>query len=106
MRDYDAIAVPSRGLETGPLVVLEAFAAGRPVLGADLGGIAELVSHDVDGLLIAPNNSSIWASAIAELASDPRRIQRLAAGIRAPRTMEDAAGEMVTLYRGLTTQAN
>ncbi len=43
MAGYDLIAIPSRWLETGPLVALEAFAAGVPVLGANLGGIAELV---------------------------------------------------------------
>src|SRR5262245_56413088 len=39
---YDALVVPSQWLETGPLVVLEAFAAGIPVIGTRLGGIAEL----------------------------------------------------------------
>ena len=38
LRNYHLLAVPSRWLETGPLVVLEAFAAGTPVLGAKLGG--------------------------------------------------------------------
>src|SRR5262249_36116494 len=41
MRDCDFVVVPSRWLETGPLVVLESFAAGIPVLGARLGGIVE-----------------------------------------------------------------
>ena len=40
LQDYDALAVPSQWLETGPIVVLEAFAAGIPVIGSDLGGIA------------------------------------------------------------------
>ena len=54
MTAYDLIAIPSRWLETGPLVALEAFAAGTPVLGANLGGIAELVRNEIDGFLVAP----------------------------------------------------
>ena len=64
MADYDLIAVPSRWLETGPLVVLEAFAAGVPVLGADLGGIAELVHNGIDGILVPPDDTVAWAAAI------------------------------------------
>ena len=48
---FDLCVVPSLWLETGPLVVLESFAAGVPVLGSRLGGIAELVRDGVDGLL-------------------------------------------------------
>ena len=68
MADYDLIAVPSRCLETGPLVALEAFAAGVPVLGAKLGGIAELVRDGVDGILVTPDNAAAWAAKIGRLA--------------------------------------
>lgn len=101
MRRCDLVVVPSRWLETGPLVVLEAFAAGTPVLGARLGGIAELVSDQVDGLLIPPEDPGAWASAIAALAAAPERVARLCAGIRPPRTMDDVARDMAGLYRTL-----
>ena len=102
MRRCDLIVVPSRWLETGPLVVLEAFAAGTPVLGARLGGIAELVSDRVDGLLMPPEDPGAWASAIAALAAAPERIARLRArdpsaaddgrcGARHGRTVPDTA---------------
>ena len=103
MRRCDIVIVPSRCLETGPLVVLEAFAVGTPVLGARLGGIAELVSDRVDGTLIPPDDPAAWASAIAALAAAPQRIAALRAGIRPPRTMEDAAREMSQLYQTLLT---
>src|SRR5262249_42938518 len=63
MAQYDLVAVPSRWLETGPLVALEAFAAGVPVLGAKLGGIAELLRDGIDGILVAPDDADAWASA-------------------------------------------
>jgi glycosyltransferase involved in cell wall biosynthesis len=98
MADYDLIAVPSRWLETGPLVVLEAFAAGVPVLGANLGGIAELVRDGVDGILVAPDDPAAWAAAIGRLAEHRDMVDALRAHIAPPRTMDAAADDMVALY--------
>jgi len=98
MADYDLIAVPSRLLETGPLVVFEAFAAGIPVLGANLGGIAELVRDGVDGILVAPDDAAAWAAAIERLVEDRRAIDELRARIAPPRTMDAVADDMATLY--------
>lgn len=98
MADYDLIAVPSRCLETGPLVVFEAFAAGIPVLGANLGGIAELVRDGVDGILVAPDDAAAWAAAIERLVEDRRAIHELRARIAPPRTMDAVADDMATLY--------
>jgi glycosyltransferase involved in cell wall biosynthesis len=98
MADYDLIAIPSRWLETGPLVVLEAFAAGVPVLGANLGGIAELVRDGVDGILVAPDNAAAWAATIGRLAENRDMIDGLRAGIVAPRTMDAVADDMANLY--------
>jgi glycosyltransferase involved in cell wall biosynthesis len=52
LRQYDFLVIPSQWIETGPLVALEAFAAGIPVIGWDIGGISETVRHGVDGSLI------------------------------------------------------
>ncbi|HEX3883728.1 MAG TPA: glycosyltransferase [Stellaceae bacterium] len=101
MGQCDLVAVPSRCLETGPLVVLEAFAAGVPLLGARLGGIAELVTDGIDGVLVPPDDAGAWAAAIAALATAPERVAALRAGIRPPRTMRAVAGEMASLYRKL-----
>ncbi len=98
MAEYDLVAVPSRWLETGPLVALEAFAAGVPVLGANLGGIAELVRDGIDGILVAPDDAAAWAAAISRLADDRREIDALRARIAPPRTMDAAAENMATLY--------
>ena len=98
MADYDLIAVPSRGLETGPLVALEAFAAGIPVLGANLGGIAELVRDGVDGILVAPDDAAAWAATIRQLAEDRHVIDALRSRIAPPRTMHAVADDMATVY--------
>jgi glycosyltransferase involved in cell wall biosynthesis len=68
LTSFDVLAVPSTGLETGPLVVLEAFAAGIPVIGSDSGGIAELVTHGESGLLVRTGKSEAWTQALREIA--------------------------------------
>ena len=101
MRRADLVAVPSLGLETGPLVVLEAFAAGTPVIGSNLGGIAELVADGLNGVLLPPGDATAWSRAIADLAGDRAKLERLRAGISPPRTMAAAVEDMGNLYRAL-----
>jgi glycosyltransferase involved in cell wall biosynthesis len=100
LRGYDLLAVPSLWMETGPLVVLEAFAAGIPVIATRLGGMRELVADGIDGVLVDPAIDA-WRAALRDLAADPSRIDRLAEGVRFPRTMADAADDMIALYRSL-----
>src|SRR5205823_1884361 len=102
LREYDCLTVPSQWLETGPMVVLEAFAAGVPVIGTNLGGIAELVTHEVDGLLIGRSIES-WRDTLSRILREPELLRRLAAGVRPPRTIRDAAIEMRQLYGQLAS---
>ena len=102
LRDYDLVVVPSQWLETGPLVVLEAFAAGTPVIGSNLGGIAELVTDGVDGLLVDPASSpAAWADSLRRVCSEPDLLVAMRAGIRPPRHTRDTALEMSPLYENL-----
>lgn len=101
LRQYDALLVPSQWLETGPLVVLEAFAAGIPVLGADLGGITEWVHHEHDGLLLPARSAEAWAAAFRRLSSEPHLLPALRQKITPPRSMRQVALEMLDIYREL-----
>ena len=101
LRAYDFLAVPSQWLETGPLVALEAFAAGTPVIGWKLGGIAELVEHGRDGLLIEPSAATGWVDALQGLAGDRALRARLQAGVRQPRRSTEVARDMLALYASL-----
>jgi len=111
MGEYDLVAIPSRGLETGPLVALEAFAAGVPVLGADLGGIAELVRSGVDGFLVPPDDAAAWAAAMARFAENRHLVREMCGRITMPRSMEAVADDMAKVYsaaaaaRGVSTGA-
>jgi glycosyltransferase involved in cell wall biosynthesis len=101
IRRYDVMLVPSQGLETGPLVVLEARAARVPVVGSALSAISDHVHDDVDGALVEPGSPPAWAAALTRLAADPAVLARWRAAIPAPRTMSRVAEEMATLYEGL-----
>jgi glycosyltransferase involved in cell wall biosynthesis len=98
---FDLLAVPSQWFETGPLVVLEAHAAGTPVLGSNLGGVAELVRHGTDGWLVPAADTGAWAQALADLATKPDLVAKLRQGIGPVRTMKDVAAEMAAIYEDI-----
>jgi glycosyltransferase involved in cell wall biosynthesis len=100
LASYDALVVPSIWMETGPLVILEAQAAGLFVLGSRLGGIAELVDEGDAGELVQMGNVAAWAKAIERVASRHRHGD-LPRPSRPVRTMSTAAEEMAALYRSL-----
>lgn len=104
MSPYDFVVVPSRGLETGPLVVLEAFAAGVPVLGSRLGGLEEIVDDGVDGILVGVDSLVEWIVVLSGLLSSRARAANLRANVRYPRTAADVAREMVQLYHDVVTK--
>jgi glycosyltransferase involved in cell wall biosynthesis len=104
LRGYDVVAVPSRWLETGPQVVLEAFAAGVPVVGSRLGGLVELVDDRVDGLLVDPDSVAAWAKTLRELVEHPAVLRRLSAGVRPPKGMDAVVDDMENVYRALLPQ--
>lgn len=99
LADIDVLAVPSRYMETGPIVVQEARALGIPVMGADLGGISERVHHGVDGWLLPFDDPGPWAEAIRVAATDRAEVARLSNNMRRTRSIDDVASEMATLYR-------
>jgi glycosyltransferase involved in cell wall biosynthesis len=95
---FDLLAIPSQLLETGPLVALEAHAAGVPIIASDLGGLSEKVRHGEDGWLVPAADIRAWTSAFLELAENRKLVARLQEGIRPVRTMDEVASDMVTVY--------
>jgi glycosyltransferase involved in cell wall biosynthesis len=73
-----ALLIPSRS-EGLPRVVVEAFAAGVPVIASRVGGLPELVEHGANGLLVDLDDEAGWRGAVERLADDAESI-RLGAG--------------------------
>jgi len=102
LQEFDALVVPSQWLETGPMVVLEAFAAGIPVVGSKLGGIAELVRDEENGLLVEPPGSTeAWGEALRRLVEDKTLLPKLKQGIYPPKMVEEVAKEILAVYEGV-----
>lgn len=70
MEEVDVLVHPADGESFGRVVV-EAMAAGIPVVGARGGGVAEIVVDGVTGLLAAPENADDLARDIARLVASP-----------------------------------
>jgi glycosyltransferase involved in cell wall biosynthesis len=85
-------------------VVLEGMAARVPVVAADAGGPAELISHNVNGVLYRMGDQAALARAMRELAADPTRRRRLidAGEATAAAYHPDVVGaRMQALYRNV-----
>jgi glycosyltransferase involved in cell wall biosynthesis len=71
--NLDALVLPSLFGEGMPMVVLEALAAGVPVVATRVEGTPEVVRHGREGLLAEPRNPRSLAKCVAELTSDRTR---------------------------------
>lgn len=82
--------IPSELYENCPMVALEAFAMGKPVIGARIGGIPELVEDHVTGLLFEPGNVDDLVKKISFLNENSDLRHRL--GRRARQRVEQKYG--------------
>jgi len=80
-RDIDVLVVPSLWPENSPLVIHEAFMHQLPVVAARVGGVPELVQHEVNGLLYDAFSVSALRAALQRLIDDRTVVDRL--GVRA-----------------------
>jgi glycosyltransferase involved in cell wall biosynthesis len=101
----DVLAHTSISPEPFGLVMLEAMAAGRPVVTPAEGGGPEIVVHGHTGLLYEPRNPAALAAAIIQLLSDPARAAAM--GEAGRRRVTEAfspdrfAAEVASFYREL-----
>jgi glycosyltransferase involved in cell wall biosynthesis len=82
-----AVLLPSRVHENFPLAVLEAMAAGKPVIASNVGGIPEIVRDRVNGILVNPTDLHSWVEAILRIVHDPDHQKGLATAAR--QTVQD-----------------
>lgn len=92
-----AVVLPSRCIENCPLVVLEAFAAGRPVVASAVGGVPELVTDGENGLLVPPGDADSLRGALDTLGDSPELTGRLGEGARRSAASYAAADHVLHL---------
>ncbi|HEX2047404.1 MAG TPA: glycosyltransferase [Acidimicrobiales bacterium] len=106
--EYDAIprlldridlgVVPSTWWDNGPQTVMEYLACGVPVLGAEAGGIPDLVQHDWNGWLFRANDPEDLARRLDRIVSDPRSLRAVRRNVLPPKGVVEHAVELEELY--------
>lgn len=74
IRNASFTVLPSECYENCPMSILESFAFGKPVIGAKIGGIPEIIEDGKDGLLFEPNNSEDLTEKINYLLKNPSKV--------------------------------
>jgi glycosyltransferase involved in cell wall biosynthesis len=95
----DVLCCPSLAAEGGPTIAIEAHAVGTPVIGSRIGGLAELVTDDVNGRLVAAGDWRALADVIASIVADAENtVDRWRRALPRARTLDDVASDYLDLY--------
>lgn len=104
--DNADIFVNSSVVDNQPLSVLEAFAAGLPVVSTATGEIANMVRHGETGLIVPPENPEAMAEAVVRLLDNPEQALTMAQRARAEvekYTWSEVGGQWIASYAGQKT---
>ncbi len=96
----DIVVLPS-DFESLPNAVLEAMAAGKPVIASNVGGTPELVTHGTTGYLVPVRDAGAMAQRIVELAADESLRHRMGEAGRARAEREFTPAKMTQQLQGL-----
>lgn len=78
MPDFDVVALTSLN-EGTPVAIIEALAAGRPVVATDVGGVSFVVQHGATGLLAPKGDPTAFADGLKQVLGDPVGAAEMAA---------------------------
>lgn len=101
----DCTIVPSVWWENAPLVIQEAQAQGRPVITSNIGGMAEMIEHGVNGLTVPPNDARALAAAMRSLLEQPDLLRQLSVNTRRPDDIDTTARRYLELMEPAQVQA-
>lgn len=104
LQGVDCVVMPSVWWENSPLVLQEAFMAGVPVICSDIGGMAEKVAHNQNGLHFRVGDHLDLLDRILELATDPELRKRLAEQMPVPLSDVGMARRIAELYDELLSE--
>jgi glycosyltransferase involved in cell wall biosynthesis len=100
LRGVDAVALPSMWWDCVPVAAAECLAARTPLLVPRLGVLPDSIRGGVDGLMFDGLDADDLARRLDELASEPGLLERLQAGIEAPRPFSGYVDELQAYYAG------
>lgn len=101
-KQVDVVVAPSIWHDPGPLVVADAKAAGRPLLGTRFGGMPEVIQHGVTGWLTEADPQSLADSMLA-VAADPHKIDEISRRLIAD-TNKWVFADVLSSYKNLYEQ--
>ena len=101
LQSLDWVVVPSTWWENAPLVIDEAFNHGVPVICSDIGGMAEKVAHEKNGLHFKVGDAKALAETLRRALTEKGLRQALAAGIAPPPGLAECAAAHEALYAAL-----
>lgn len=101
MRSVDWVVMPSVWWENSPIVIQEAFFHGRPILSSNIGGMAEKITDEVDGLHFRSGSPEDLVDCMVRALTEPKLWDRLRSGITPPLNHVGCAEQHLALYRRL-----
>lgn len=101
LSEIDVLVVPSIWFENSPLTIHEAFLAGVPVITSNIGGMAELVNHEVNGLHFHVGNAKDLARQMQRIIDEPGLISTLKPSGSSVTPLEHHALKIETIYKSL-----
>ncbi len=87
----DWVIIPSVWWENSPMVIQEAYKHGRPLIGSDIGGMAEKIADAETGILFRARNPMDLAKKIEDIVKDSLCWGDFVANIKVPLTIEECA---------------
>ncbi|MFH1737526.1 MAG: glycosyltransferase, partial [bacterium] len=98
LNETDVLVVPSIWYENSPITIHEAFLARVPVITARFGGMADLVTDKVNGLLFDVGDTEDLRRALQKFVDDTELVIRLRPDPSSVKSMEQDAEDMERLY--------
>ncbi|HWD73003.1 MAG TPA: glycosyltransferase [Actinomycetota bacterium] len=97
----DVVVLTSRN-EGTPVALIEAGAAGRPVVATDVGGVAEVVRDGTSGFVVPPGDAAALAARVARVLDEPEAARAMGlagrAWVRARFGSERLVDDLIALY--------
>lgn len=101
LADIDILVVPSLWHENNPRVIQEAFASKTPVIASDVGGIAEYIQPEVNGLLFHRGESEDLSVQLNRIVNNPGLIDQFRMHIPNVKNISEEIDEYETIYNKL-----